>query len=381
MPGVTFTDLSVRSLKEGIYYDARTPAFGIRIGKLRKTWIVVRGKARTKTVVGHYPAMGLSEARTAARKLLVEPIAAQSFAINFSDARTRYLNEHPGRPGTKKELARLLVRRFGALDGRELPTISDQDIHRAIDKLAPSERLHAFRAVRALLRWAQRPPRRFILHSPLEGYVPPGQDGRRTRIVSDAEISLLLNRAHGQCGAIIHLMLLWGTRRGETLGLRRDWIEGDVLTIPASHTKNGRPLPIPLLPLARSILDELPDLGVHYFAGSRKNEVHINLAMWGKMHRNLLKVSGTEGWSAHDLRRTFRSACARLGVRRETAERLLNHAQGTLDQIYDHYDYMQERRDALARVEEWITKLRPLGGTTQGSRESGRIPMPMRDRR
>ena len=55
MPRANLTDLTVRSLKEGTYFDAKTPAFGIRVGKQRKTWLVVRGKTRTKTVIGHFP--------------------------------------------------------------------------------------------------------------------------------------------------------------------------------------------------------------------------------------------------------------------------------------------------------------------------------------
>ena len=43
MPKIGLTDLSVRSLKEGLYFDTKTPAFGIRVGKNRKTWLVAIG--------------------------------------------------------------------------------------------------------------------------------------------------------------------------------------------------------------------------------------------------------------------------------------------------------------------------------------------------
>ena len=55
----TLTELTVRSLKAGTYHDGKTPGFGIRIGKLKKTWFVVRTKGRIQTVVGHYPELGL----------------------------------------------------------------------------------------------------------------------------------------------------------------------------------------------------------------------------------------------------------------------------------------------------------------------------------
>jgi hypothetical protein len=39
MPSMHFTDLAVLRLKTpGTYYDDATPAFGLRVGKNRKTW-------------------------------------------------------------------------------------------------------------------------------------------------------------------------------------------------------------------------------------------------------------------------------------------------------------------------------------------------------
>ena len=46
------TDLAVSRLKTpGTYYDDTTPAFGIRVGKHRKTWFVIRGKERLRTTI------------------------------------------------------------------------------------------------------------------------------------------------------------------------------------------------------------------------------------------------------------------------------------------------------------------------------------------
>ena len=62
-----------------------------------------------------------------------------------------------------------------------------------------------------------------------------------------------------------------------------------------------------------------------------------------------------------DLRRTFRSMLARLGISREIAEIMLNHVTGggktDLDEIYDRYDYLPEKRAALQRLEVHIKKL------------------------
>lgn len=344
------TDITLKSLKPGVYFDQKTPAFGIRIGTLKKTWLVVRGKTRTQTVIGHYPAMTLADARQKARALLIASPEPKEPRITFAVARTAYLAAHTGRPRTKRELTRLLTKHFPdvPLDQVKLP-----------DGLPPSEALHAFRAVRAMLRWCVKPPRRYLTHSPLEGYdVPGAPKAPQTRVLSDDEVKRVLETASGQSGAIVRLMLLWGTRKGETLTLRRDWIVGDTVTIPPSVTKNGRPHTIPLLPYAQAILDSLPNKGPYYFPG-KDPDAPLHDGSWTKLHKAVLTASSTGGWSAHDCRRTFRSACARLGVRREIAERLLNHAQGELDAIYDHHDYLSEKREALTRIESWIVSLLP----------------------
>lgn len=58
------------------------------------------------------------------------------------------------------------------------------------------------------------------------------------------------------------------------------------------------------------------------------------------------------------MRRTFRSNMAKLKVPREI---LLNHVTGAnnndLDEIYDRYDYLDEKREAL---QKWETRLRAL---------------------
>jgi Arm DNA-binding domain len=79
------TDLSVRSLPPGKYFDLTTPAFGIRVGKNRRTWIVMRGHDRQLIRIGHYPSVSLQDARTEAKRLLAsaQPTTGR---VSFSEA-------------------------------------------------------------------------------------------------------------------------------------------------------------------------------------------------------------------------------------------------------------------------------------------------------
>ena len=60
-----------------------TPAFGLRVGKNRKAWFVVRGRERLRPNIGQYPATSLADARKGARKLLTEePTKADRITFN-----------------------------------------------------------------------------------------------------------------------------------------------------------------------------------------------------------------------------------------------------------------------------------------------------------
>jgi hypothetical protein len=55
---------------------------------------------------------------------------------------------------------------------------------------------------------------------------------------------------------------------------------------------------------------------------------------------------------------------AKLGVRREVAERVLNHAVGVVERAYDVHEYLKEKRAALVRWERYLRQLeaRPYPG-------------------
>jgi integrase len=55
-------------------------------------------------------------------------------------------------------------------------------------------------------------------------------------------------------------------------------------------------------------------------------------------------------WTAHDLRRTARSLMSRAGVRPDIAERVLGHAMGGVEGIYDRHSYVMEKAQALTAL-------------------------------
>jgi hypothetical protein len=62
-------------------------------------------------------------------------------------------------------------------------------------------------------------------------------------------------------------------------------------------------------------------------------------------------------WTPHDLRRVIRTHMSRLRVRREIAERVMAHRLGGVEAIYDRYEYLEEKREALALWEAEIIRI------------------------
>jgi hypothetical protein len=68
-------------------------------------------------------------------------------------------------------------------------------------------------------------------------------------------------------------------------------------------------------------------------------------------------------WVLHDLRRVLASGMQKLGIRVEVVEQVLNHRSGTFGGIvavYQRFDYLDEKRDALQRWGDHIERL--VGG-------------------
>jgi integrase len=361
------TDLSVKALKGSdnyvAYMDTATRGFGIRVGLHRKSWIVIRGEKRERITIGQYPDLSLSEARAEAKRLLAAAPEPKAISKTFKDARDEFLASYPG---TRWKLnLTLLLRKFKPIEHLQLAEINDGNVSKILAKLeaTPSAQLHAYRAIRTFLRWCTRPPRRYIPHSPMEGYEPPSKDRKGTRVLSDDELVAVWNATETGSRAVFRLMILWGTRNAETCLIERKWAAQEVLTIPGVHTKNGRDHSIPLLPLARSILDGRPNDGPYFFSGRYSAQSHLSPGSLNRMRAEIQSETGTKDWQARDIRRTFRSNMARLKVPREICEVLINHAPSVLDEIYDRYDRVEEKREALAKYEAFMLGLLAQGKT------------------
>jgi integrase len=183
-------------------------------------------------------------------------------------------------------------------------------------------------------------------------------------VLTDDELSKVWHRAREigyPYGTIVQLLILTGQRSGETAALQWDWIRGDTITIPASVTKNGRATTIPIGPMAQNIIAGVPRLGSLLFPARGYTDKPF---MSFGVRKIALDECGVKGFTHHDLRRTFATNMAALGVRLEVTEKLLNHVSGSLGGIvavYQRHDFKDEMREAVTK---WEAKLSALVNAT-----------------
>lgn len=168
-------------------------------------------------------------------------------------------------------------------------------------------------------------------------------------------------------GPMAWLPILTAQRRAEVANLERGWLLPDqqAFEVPASHYKTDRPQVVPLSAPALAVVENLPkwnsgDFMLSTTAGKRP------VSGFSKAKARLDRLSGVEGWTLHDLRRSAATHMARLGVAQEHIERVLGHAIEGVAGTYNRYSYLPEKRAALANFVKVVeteegTKDKPVG--------------------
>lgn len=343
------TDLRVQSLPapekgQRVYRCDSLKGFACRVSQGgTKTFVLITGKERSYTTLGAYPTISLAQAREVAKRLLAERTLGrhQTPRIAFSEALDLYTTQHIAQlaPRTQKELGRLFARYLTRLRSKRLADLTTHDITAITDKCAPSEAEHLHRAARAFLRWCVR--RRLLQHSPLDGLEAPSKWKPRERVLSDDELRAVWRATAdgGTFSHIVRLLILTGARRSEVAHMR---LEGSVVALDASVTKNRRAHRFPVGDTAQCILEAHPALSWNG---------------WSKAKAQLDKKAKIAPWTLHDLRRTYATNLQRLGIKLEVIEALLNHASGTragIVGVYQKHRFWEEMCEATETYERWL---------------------------
>jgi integrase len=265
-------------VREKIYFDEDVAGFGLRLragGSL--TWVVqykVAGKTR-RLNLGRVGAIDFGKARDTAKDLLAavrlgrDPLqdkieARDKAAETFGRVLPRYLKHKRAEvaPRSLEEIERHLEKHAKPLHPKALSAIDRRAIAARLSEITEKTPATANR-VRASLSgfftWALKEG--LIDNNPVSFTNKNPENDDRERVLGPTDLKEIWSAlGEGHYADIVRLLLLTGARRNEIAGLRYSEIEQSLqlMTIPASRTKNKLPHEISLTPPILTIIRSQP---------------------------------------------------------------------------------------------------------------------------
>ncbi|EHY9870364.1 tyrosine-type recombinase/integrase [Vibrio campbellii] len=354
--------------------------------------------SRPEMTLGSYPELSLADARDAAfqqRKLIqqgINPLAErqrrqwsgiQTIDDLFKDWFEHDLKDRLKHPNIPKRvytkeirpvIGKLKIDQVTALDVREV-------IRRIVDSHRPTIANDTLMYMKQLFRHANKldltqinPAAAFRVND------AGGVEESRARVLTEEEIETVFRvfrennvsfTRENYLACCLYLVL--GVRNSELC--QAPWREIDldkaIWELPASRSKNGIPLTIPLPTQAVNWLQELKirALDSEYVFPSRRRSKRAHMGsdtittaikyLFGqdKARPTKNKMESVDYFVVHDLRRTFRTLASAEGIDGQVAERCLNHKLKGVEGIYNRHDFLEERRDAHQKVADRLQHL------------------------
>ena len=385
-----------------IFWDDALPGFGVRLraGGSRRFIVQYREEhgGTRRAALGAIGVVSLDEARDKARKVLAQvrlggdpqaEKAAARKAKRVVEIVEDYLADAAKRlkPRSLAETTRHLKVHAKALHHQPAVGVGRADVAELLAKIERDSGPVAANRVRSSLSamWGWAMMEGLLDDNPVTT-TRKREETSRERVLSDAELALIwqcTDDKHDH-SRIVRLLMLTGLRREEIGGAAWAELDGDMLVIPGSRTKNGLPLEVPIPPLAMTQLPPRRNMkrsGEPRMAlfGKRASE---GFSGWSRckarlderIHGQLIKKFATqharepvEGevvlipWTLHDLRRTLATWLSEHGEEPHIVEALLNHASGRAKAgvagVYNRAVYREPKRTALVRWAEHIADI------------------------
>jgi integrase len=206
-------------------------------------------------------------------------------------------------------------------------------------------------ATSAVFSWATK--EEILTVNPCRG-VDRNATMSRERVLSDSEVPKfwLAFDAAGREGMALKAILLTGQRPGEVTHMRHEHIKDGWWALPGAPdpridwpgTKNGRTHRVWLAEPVRALIGD----GTGFAFAPTKLD--------GTM-RDICKQLNVERTTPHDLRRTFSSTVTGRKFGRDAMNRVTNHKEGGIADVYDRHSYEVENRHVMEAVAAHIMAL------------------------
>lgn len=339
---------------------------------------IVAGQRRLSKL-GTWPAMSIAEAREAFAGHQAKPDVAKAATLGaMLDGYVASLRA-AGKPSAE-QVERILELAGGAIGrGKLARDVTPGDIVDAIKPIfdrgarvqADKHRMY----LGAAFRWGMKAAHDYrtpgtmdwgLRVNPVDA-VPRDNDaeGVGERFLSMPELVQLLTwcrLGRGSAQKAMLLLILTGQRVREITELRAWQWDARERTLSWQTTKTGTPHCIPVCDEAAKLLTELAARagrgGYLFPAPSKKlaGQPITDAAVLRNCQR-FARLTGCESFTGRDLRRTWKTQAGAAGVSKTDRDLLQNHRAGDVSgRHYDRWEYMPEKRAAVARWASWLQK-------------------------
>lgn len=389
------TDLFARKVAKRdrayLVWDMRQPALALQVQPTgHRAWkCIYRFHGRPRWYhVGDAAKLGVKDARKMATKLVAEvaneidPQAekrAQRLAGTFGELRAEYLEKYAKKRNKSWPQADRLVRKHLAprWDKLQASRITKSDVKALFRSLGDTPVLanQVLAAASAIFSWAMREEVGGVKINPCSK-IERNETNERERVLSDGELPVfwkLFDDLDPVKAEALRTVLLTGQRPGEVAAMRREHVKDGWWDLPGKPneklgwpgTKNGESHRVWLSKAVREMID-LDGEGFVFENSEGKSVGPLDDAM-----REVCAALGLDGESKvtpHDLRRTCGTTITGLGFGRDAMDRILNHVEESVTDVYDRYEYADEDKRIMEAVSAHLLALasgRPAPGNVR----------------
>lgn len=362
-----------------VIWDTKQSGLGLRVRPSgARGWYYVYGRHnRSRWLhLGDANVIPLADARQLAAEAALavargkDPAAdkrAERSRGTFAELADAYVEQYAKRHNKSWMQAAALVQRhlnpqWGAL---QASAISRSDVKAMMARIAaPVAANQTLAAASAIFSWALK-EEKLVGINPCRG-IDRNATASRERVLSDSEMPKFwaaLDEAGLMQSTALKIILLVGQRPGEVIHMRREHVVDGWWTMPGAPvaalgwpgTKNGQTHRVWLPQPVRELLAELDDgqtTGFVFTTERGKVLSKLDPAM-----RMACQQIGAERATPHDLRRTFGTLVTGLSYGREAMDRIMNHKEASVGDIYDRADYGPEMKRVMEAVAAHIMAL------------------------
>jgi integrase len=378
--------------------DQRCKGLAVRVAPTGvETWDLayrIRGTSKMRRLsLGRTSDVSLEQARERANELTSAARQGRDVIAEEGEARdaaaTRitveklidlYLRRRvSGRLRTAKEIESRLRRTLAPILQRYAADICRRDLRQLLEAIVDQGRGREAekrrQTVGAMFRWALSQD--IVETDPTGGLKAYDPGTPRDRVLTVEEVETLWKWLDSDAlsldaADILKLELLTGARCGEIAGLRAEEIDRQkwIWTLPPSRSKNGRQRVTPVVGLAREMLEQRlsnVDKGPLFLLDKGVVVSSAHIGHYLLTRRTTLPIAV---FTSHDLRRTFATMLAEMGIALDLVAAIVGHESGgkdtrTLVRHYVRTDMLERKAHALRAWDERLKGIVMGGGAAK----------------